>query len=438
MTPLSIGLLSVVVLVLLILCGIRIAFAMGIVSLIGLFLISGNITQAFSLVGSTFFSGIKEYGFAVLPLFVMVGCVLSVCDLGEDIYQSSEVILHRIPGGLAIATVVANAIFAAIVGSSIASAAAFSKISFGPMRNQGYEKRFALGCVAGSSVLGMLIPPSLLFILFGMLTGESVGKQFMAGIIPGIILACFFCIQIIIQVRMNPALAPRNRDHEQRSTKENLRLLLKPWGCFLLIFVVLGGIYIGIFTPTEAGAIGVVGALLVALLYRRLDLKKLKQIILETSETSGSILLLLITAKMFSRLIALSGTVNWMNSMISSSGLPITVVLIIVIVIVVLMGCILDSSSIFMLILPMMAPILVANNVDMIWFGVVLTIATEMGLITPPFGVSVFTVKSCLGNTASVEEIFRGALPYLIGMTLILICLFLCPTLATWLPGQMA
>lgn len=435
MSSLAIGLLSIAALIILILCGIRIAFAMGIVSLMGFFLISGNPAQAVSLVGSTFFSGIKEYGFAVLPLFIMVGCILSVSNLGDDIYQSAEVIMRRIPGGLAVATVVANAIFAAIVGSSIASAAAFSKVAYGPMTKQGYDKKFALGCVAGSSVLGMLIPPSLLFILYGMLTGASVGKMFMAGIVPGIILAVIFSIDIVIRVIRNPSLAPRNAG--RGSLLENLHLLLKPWGCILLIAIVLGGIYIGFFTPTEAGAIGVIGALLVSAVYRRLDAQSIKQIILETSETSGSVLLLLVTAKMYSRLIALSGCVNWLNEKIVASGLSITLVLIVVLLIVILMGCMLDSSSIFMLILPMMLPILQANHVDLVWFGVVLTIATEMGLITPPFGVSVFTVKSCMGEAASVEEIFKGAMPYLLGMILIIVLLFLCPTLATWLPNKM-
>lgn len=435
MNPLAIGLLSVATLIVLILCGIRIAFAMGIVSLAGFFLISGNPVQAASLVGSTFFSGIKEYGFAVLPLFIMVGCILSVSNLGDDIYQSAEVIMRRIPGGLAVATVVANAIFAAIVGSSIASAAAFSKVAYGPMTKQGYDKKFSLGCVAGSSVLGMLIPPSLLFILYGMLTGASVGKMFMAGIIPGIILALIFSVEIVIRVLRNPGLAPKNESHE--SLLENLHVLLRPWGCILLIAIVLGGIYVGFFTPTEAGAIGVVGALTVSAIYRRLNVQSIKQIIMETSETSGSVLLLLVTAKMYSRLIALSGCVNWLNEKIVASGLSITLVLILVLLIVVLMGCMLDSSSIFMLILPMMLPILQANHVDLIWFGVVLTIATEMGLITPPFGVSVFTVKSCMGKAATVEEIFKGSTPYLIGMVAIIVLLFLCPTLATWLPSKM-
>lgn len=437
MTPLTVGLLSVIALIILILCGVRIAFAMGIVTVVGFFLISGNPAQAVSLIGSTFFSGIKEYGFAVLPLFIMVGCILSVSNLGDDIYQSSEVIMRRIPGGLAVATVVANAIFAAIVGSSIASAAAFSKIAYGPMTKQGYEKKFALGCVAGSSVLGMLIPPSLLFILYGMLTGASVGKMFMAGIVPGIILAAMFSVEIIVRVLRNPQLAPKDNSGEKKSIKENLHLLLKPWGCILLIVVVLGGIYIGYFTPTEAGAIAVVGALLVALGYKRLNWENLKQIIRETSETSGSVLLLLVTAKMFSRLIALSGCVNWLNSAIVNSGLSITLVLIIVLLIVVIMGCMLDSSSIFMLILPMMLPILQANGVDLIWFGVILTISTEMGLITPPFGVSVFTVKSCMGDAASVEDIFSGSLPYLISMVAIIILLFIFPSLTTWLPSHM-
>lgn len=436
MEPITIGLASIVVLFALVLYGVHIGVALGSVSVVGLWLITGSPNVAVSLVSTTFYSAVKDYVFAVVPLFILVGVILSQAELSQELFEACNVILGRVRGGLAMATVAANAVFAAIVGSSIASAAAFSKISFLPMTRLKYSKGFALGTVAGSSVLGMLIPPSLLFIVFGVLTGESIGQLFMAGIMPGLLLSLIYMVGIAVMVKFRPDLV--GQDITPKLTPlEKLRGVSKPWPVILLIILVLGGIYGGYFTPTEAAGVGAIGAFIVGFAMRRLDYPKVQTFMMETGSTAGSILFLLITAQMYSRMIALSGVVNWLNNLVVAANLPAMGVILLFLGVVIILGCIIDSTSILLLTIPLILPIMKNFGIDMIWFGVITVVTVEMGLITPPFGMSVYTVKSSLGDLVTLEEIFGGVMPYLFMMLICLAFLIMFPSISTWLPNLM-
>lgn len=436
MDAVTIGMFSIVVMFALVLAGVHVGVVLGIVSVGGLWLASGSFAGASNLVASTFYAAVKDYVFGVVPLFIMVGVVLSKAEMSQDLFEAAKVLLGRVRGGLAMATVAANAVFAAIVGSSIASAAAFSKISFEPMTSQGYDRKFSLGTVAGSSVLGMLIPPSLLFIIYGIITGASIGRMFMAGIMPGLLLSLIYVIGIAIMVKVRPNLAPLDPPAEMNRGKA-LKALLKPWHLILLIVLVLGGIYGGLFTPTEAGAVGLAGSLIIGFALRRLDFAKFKEIVIETGVVTGSVFFLLITAQLYSRMVALTGVVDWLNRLLVTSGLPIMVIIILFLVLVFCLGAIIDSTSILLLTMPVILPILNNFGVDLIWFGIIMVVTVEMGLITPPFGMSVFTVKASLGDRVSLEEIFGGSIPFLLMMITCLVLLIVFPRISTWLPSLM-
>ncbi len=311
------------------------------------------------------------------------------------------------------------------------------------MTRMGYDKRFALGCVAGSSILGMLIPPSILFIIYGILTQVSIGKLFIAGVVPGLLLTFIFCVGIAVMAAVRPDLVGGKQAADATELQSagrgasNLAILLRPWPVLLLIVVVLGGIYRGFFTPNEAAAVGAVGAVLIAWSKRQLTWRSARQAIRETGITAGAIMLLLVMAQMYSRMVALSGVIQGLQGWLSSATLPGMTVLGAVVVIILLMGMIMDSASILLLLVPIAVPILTKFGYDPIWLGVVIVIAVEMGLVTPPFGMSVFTVKASIGPGVTVGEIFSGSVPFLLMMGVCLVIVIAFPGLSTWLVGYM-
>jgi tripartite ATP-independent transporter DctM subunit len=340
-------------------------------------------------------------------------------------------------GGLGLATVGANAVFAAITGISIASASVFTKVAVPEMIRHGYTRRFAVGVVAGSSVLGMLIPPSLLMIIYGVLAEESVGRMFIAGIIPGIVLALGFALLIVGMAYLRPAMIM-----EQGAEAAVREVHHETWGSaaikfipiLILITLVLGGLYGGLFTPTEAGAVGAAGALVIALVRRRLDWRKLWKVLTETGYVSVSVLFLIISAMLYSRMLALTGMPAAVTEGITGLGLGPWGFLAAYVAIVIALGCIIDSVSIMLIMLPIVLPIARAFGMDIVWFGVITVVAVEIGLLTPPFGVSVYTVKSALNDSRiTVRDIFAGAFPFVLMMVAVLVLLVIFPKLSTWL-----
>ncbi|MFO1352192.1 MAG: TRAP transporter large permease [Gammaproteobacteria bacterium] len=372
----------------------------------------------------------------MVPLFVLMGMLVSVSGVGRDTFDVAQWLLGRVRGGLGVATVASNAVFAAITGVSIASASVFTKVAVPEMIRHGYTPRFAVGVVAGSSVLGMLIPPSLLLIIYGVLSEQSVGRMFIAGVIPGVLLAAAFAVMIVGLAYFRPAAlftAPTTDGgviHRETWGSANRKAL----PIVALIGLVLGGLYGGLFTPTEAGAVGAAGAFVIALLRGALDRAKLWQVLVETGHVSVAVLFLILSASLYSRMLALTGLPAAIAELITRLGLGAYGFLAVHIATVLLLGCIIDSVSIMLIVLPIVLPIATGLQMDLIWFGVVTVVAVEIGLLTPPFGISVYTVKATLNDPRiTIQTIFAGAFPFVLCMGAVLLILIACPGLSTWL-----
>jgi tripartite ATP-independent transporter DctM subunit len=437
MGPFEIGLYSLGGIVILVYLGFWVPFALMLSSYIGVWLIKDSSVLAGKLLALAASETISSYFFGVVPLFVFMGNVVSATGMGEDAYDVANQAFRKIRGGLAIGTVGANAVFAAITGISIASAAVFTKIAVPHMIKFGYSPRFSVGVVAGSSVLGMLIPPSLLLILYGILTEQSIGDLFIAAIIPGILLAIVFGFGILLLSFFLPSFVHSKKNEDEKLDIQNMKLkefLQKGAPLVILIVVVLGGIYGGFFTPIEAGAIGSFGAVTLGLIKRRLSLTTLWEVLVETGYITAAISFLIIAAQMYARMLALSGMPSEFGSFVVSSEFSIMSMILLYILLVILMGTILDSGSIMLILVPLMYPILVSLNIDLIWFGIVTVIAVEVGLLTPPLGISVFVIKSSLDDKSiTLGDIFIGAFPFAIMMIAVLFLVIAFPQLTTFL-----
>jgi tripartite ATP-independent transporter DctM subunit len=437
MDAIAIAFITIALLFFLVIIGFHIAYALAFVSFIGIWMLKGDFGSAVALLGSTSMNAIREYVFAVLPLFVLMGSFMTRSGAGSELYAFANGVSRRVPGGLGVATVIANAIFAAVTGVSLASVTIFCQVAVPEMEKLKYDKRFAIGTIAGSSVLGMLIPPSVLFIIYGILTEVSIGKLFMAGVVPGLVLTAIYTVGIIVMAIHNPQLVGGKYSAATAEKEENIFVLLwKAVPVFALVVIVLGGIWGGYFTPTEAAGIGAAGAGILAI-FKKVGLKELNQCLLETASGCSSILILLLTASMYSRMLSMSGILTWASKIVIAQGFGPYTVLAFFILIILVMGFFLDSTSILLIGIPLMAPIMQAVGFDLIWFGVVAVIAVEMGLLTPPFGMAIFAIKATLGDYITIEESFAGSLPFLLMMFVALLIVIIFPGLSTWLPNLM-
>ena len=435
MTPFEIGLTSFGAMVVMIYAGFWVPFALMLSSYVGVWAMKGSPLLAGKLLALAASETISSYFFGVVPLFVLMGYIVSVTGMGRDAFDVANHVFRRLKGGLGIGTVGANAIFAAITGISIASAAVFTRIAVPEMIRHGYDKRFAVGVVAGSSVLGMLIPPSLLLILYGLLTEQSVGDLFIAGILPGLLLAFAFGLGIWITALLWPhRLGPGVASDHAAAPLTRSELAAKGLPIAALIGLVLGGIYGGLFTPIEAGAVGCLGAILIGLARRSLSWADFWQVLQDTGLVTAAISFLIIAAQMYSRMLALSGVPAGFGAFVAGAEIGYWGVILAYVGLVILMGAILDSSSIMLILVPLMLPVLAPMGVDLIWFGIVTVIAVEVGLLTPPFGISVFVIKSALDDPSiSLGDIFLGAAPFALLMLLVLALVLAFPILATGL-----
>jgi tripartite ATP-independent transporter DctM subunit len=431
LTDLQIGFFSITIILILIYGGMHVAIALILTSFLGVWLLKGNMAIAVKLLSLACADSISKYIFGVVPLFVLMGLLVSISDIGKEMFEVANQVFSRIKGGLGIATVAANAVFAAVTGISIASAAVFTKVAVPEMIRLGYTPRFAVGVVTGSSVLGMLIPPSLLLILFGVLTETSIGDLFTAGIIPGLLLSLAFILYILVVAARFPAAVMARPDTAGSGDKDPMgpgTALLKLSPIVLLIFLVLGGIYAGWFTPTESGAVGALGALIIALARQRMTKAKLWQVLTETGHVTVAVLFLIIAANIYGRMLALSGVTQYIGTWISQSHLGLYPLLAIYILIVLLMGTILDSSSILMIIIPLVYPVMAAMSVNLVWFGIITVIAVEVGLLTPPLGIAAYVVKSTLDDQRiGLNDVFAGAFPFVCIMILVLALVVIFP-----------
>lgn len=434
LSGLMIGALSVCAIILFIYLGMHVAIALALSSFLALWAFKGEVELPMRLFVLAAGDSISSYAFAVVPLFVLMGYFVDMADLGRDAYSVANSMFRKLRGGLGIATIAANAVFAAITGISIASAAIFTRIAVPEMIRFGYGKRFAVGVVAGSSVLGMLIPPSVLLIVYAIIAQQSVAALFTAAIVPGLILTFVYCAGITLMAVVWPSYVggPSRQQVEKAGLGwiESVRLIAPIIG---LIVLVLGGIYGGVFTPTEAGAAGAALAMIIAALRKRLTLKNLWKALLQTGQVTAAILFLIICASMYSRMLGITGVPSQLSDLISNMGLGFGVLLTVYVILIILAGTIIDATSIILIAVPVFLPILQPLGVDPVWFGIVTVLGAEIGLLTPPLGISVFVVKGALAEQdVSLRDIFMGAAPFAGMMVLVLILIIMFPRLASF------
>lgn len=438
MTELELGGLLIGALVLFVLLGLHIAVALIGIGFAGVWLIREDVGMAMRLMYLSAYNGVADYIFATIPLFVLMGLLVSISNVGKDTFDVAESLLRRVRGGLGVATVAANTVFAAVTGVSIASAAVFTRVAVPEMARHGYRTAFAAGTVAGSSVLGMMIPPSLLLIIYGVLAEQSIGTLFIAGLIPGALLALAFVAMIMLLARFSPGFVFDLKRHaELVAARGGGRVLgtgemtSKLVPILALVALVLGGLYSGFFTPTEAGGVGAFGAFVIGILRRKFGGRNLWRVLHETGSVSVGILILLVAAGFYSRMLSVAGVPMAISDLVQDAGLGPYSFLLVYVLILLLLGMILDSSSILLIMTPVAVPIAGELGFNLIHFGIVTVIAVEIGLLTPPFGISVFTVKSTLNDpSVSVESIFAGSLPFVGVMLLVLLVIAAFPVLA--------
>jgi TRAP-type C4-dicarboxylate transport system permease large subunit len=448
----SLDMIVIVAVVLaLVFAGVHIAVALGITAAFGIYLMQGDIEVVRNFVANTAYEALRDYVFAVIPLFMLMGDFLAKCGAASDLYALANRLSRWLPARLAVATIVANALFAFVTGVSIASAAAFSRIAYPEMVRYGYSREFALGSIAGSACLGMLIPPSVLMIVWGVLTEISIGKLFLAGVLPGLLLTTLFVAYCVVTGVVSPAAAGGGRSAPVASPagaqlsrpmavetpdEPPMGPLLFSTGLVTLLIVgCLGSIWLGVATPTEGAGIGAVGALALALV-KGMRPRDAWQVILNVGRTAGPLLLLLFCAQLYSRVLSMTGFTEATKLFLVDTGLGPWGILAVIILVWVVLGCLIDSISIILLTVPVFAPIAAQLGFDPIAFAVIGILAIETGLLTPPFGLCVFTVKAAVPDrTVELAEIFRGAIPYWIALLAVVAAVAAFPQIATYLPG---
>ena len=424
--------------------GVHIAVSLGLTAALGIYLMNGDINTVGAFVGNTAYEALRDYVFAVIPLFMLMGEFLGKCGAAGDVYALINRLMSRIPGRLAIATVFANAVFAFVTGVSIAAAAAFSRIAYPEMKKHGYDRDFALGCIAGSACLGMLIPPSVLMIVWGVLTEQAIGRIFIAGIIPGFVTVFFYCLYILWVAVTRPHIvgdesAAKLAREQARAAQEGpaqslMEVVWSTSAVLALVFGTLGGIWFGLFTPTEGAGVGAALALVLAMM-KGLRAKEIFEVILAVGRTSAPLLLLLFTAQLYSRVLSMTGITNAAQEFFIGTGLSKYSILAVMVGIWFVLGCLIDSISIILLTVPVFGPLAVKLGFDPIAFAILGILAIETGLLTPPFGMLVFTVRAALPQEANAGAIFRASVPYWVCLLLVIVCIAIYPPFATWLPN---
>ncbi len=431
------GIVGVAALLMLMILRCPIAFALLLVGTSGLVYFIG-LDPAITYIPTQIFKYLAKFTFIAVPLFLLMGYFTFHAGLTRDAYRVARDWVGHLPGGLGIATVLANAAFGAAAGSSLASCSAFSKIAVPEMVRSGYSMRLATGIVASAGGLAILIPPSIIMIIYGILTETSPGKLFIAGIIPGLVYVAVIAIAIVPMVRFSPTWKLQGTVPPPPPLRKRLRDSYRMWGIFVLAMLVIGGIYGGLVDPTEAAALGAFGAMLLALLLRKLDWPAFKESVSSTLQASSMIFLLLAGASVFSTFLTRSGLMALVTKTIIELQVPLLALLGLLAILYVILGMFLDSISMMVLTLPFVTPVMVEKEIDFIWFGVFITILVEVGAITPPVGLNIYVMKGVLRDEISLEELFLGAAIFVPLILVVLTILILFPELATWLPRKMS
>lgn len=431
MTPFTTGIVGIFILLVILFSGMHIGIGMALVGFTGFAYLVG-IGPALGLLKTVPYSTFASHSLSVIPLFILMGAFAFAAGLGEDLYRAVYKWLGYMRGGLAMATVGACACFAAISGSSLATAATLGAVTLPEMKRYKYDPALAAGSVAAGGSIGILIPPSVILIIYGIITEQSIGKLFLAGFIPGILEAVFYMITIAILTTINPNLGPRGA---KTSFREKVTAFSTTWEVIVLFLVVIGGIYLGVFTPTEAAGAGAFGAFFFALLRRKLTLQSFKGSLVDTCKTTGMLFFIIMGAMFLGYFLSVTRLPFELASFVA--GLPLNryVILALVLLVFLLLGCVMDSMAIVLLTVPIFFPLIVRLGFDPIWFGILVVRVTEMGLITPPVGLNVYIIQGV--SNIPMGTIFRGILPFLLADFCEVALLIAIPQITLFLPSMM-
>ena len=430
MSPALTGIIGIVVLLVIFILGMPVGFSMALVGLAG-FCLLVSVPAGLSMLARDFFTTLSSYSFTVIPMFIFMGAIAFASGMSRRLYDAGYVIFGQRRGGLAIATIAACAGFAAMCGSTNATAAAMGRVSLPEMKRYHYDDSLATGCVAAAGSLGILIPPSTIFIVYGILTGESIGKLFVAGVLPGLLLAILFMIVVYLLCRRNPDLAPAGAP---TSWKEKITGLAGVTEMLILFVLVIGGLFLGLFSPTQAGGVGAAGALIIGLVRRQLNWKRFIFAIDDTLRIACMVMVIVAGAIIFGHFMAVTKIPLELADWVAALPLPPMGIMVLIVLIFLIGGCFMDALALITLSIPIIYPVVLQLGFDPIWFGVIVVLVTEMGVITPPVGVNVYVIKGITENVA-LETIFKGILPFLAALIVAVILLMAFPQIATLLPG---
>ncbi len=432
LSPDAVAVIGFVALFTLMLLRVPVGMAMGLVGVVGYGYIAGS-GPALKLIGQTSMRTVTDYTFGVIPMFMLMGAFVSVSGVSRELFRAANAFIGHLRGGLGMATVIACGGFAAICGSSVATAATFSSVAYPEMRRFGYPQSFSTGVIAAGGTLGAMLPPSTVLAVYAILTQQDIGKLFMAGIIPGLLAMAMYVLTISVIVRVKPDWLPRGAATSWRQRFEGLKDV---WAPLLLFVFVIGGLYGGFFTPTEAGGVGATGAFLLGVLRGKLDRAGRLEALLSATHTAAAVFTVLIGALIFGYFLTMTQTPQKLTGFLTELGLGPYGVLALIMLMYLVLGCLMDAMAMIILTVPIIFPVIVQLGFDPIWFGIIIVMTVELGLIHPPVGMNVFVIKSVV-HDVSFTTIFKGVIPFVVTDLLRLLILIAFPLIALWLPGRM-
>ena len=432
MSPDAVAVLGFVALFVLMLLRVPVGMAMGLVGVTGYSYLVGP-GPALKLVGQTSMRTVTDYTFGVIPMFMLMGALVSVSGVSRELFKAANSMIGHLRGGLGVATVVACGGFAAICGSSVATAATFSAVAYPEMRRFNYPQSFSTGVIAAGGTLGAILPPSTVLAVYAILTQQDIGKLFMAGIVPGILAMAMYVMTIAIIVKLRPDWLPGG---EVKPWSERVKDLKNVWAPLVLFVFVIGGLYGGFFTPTEAGGVGASGAFILGLVRRKLDGPKIREALLSATRTAAAVFTVLIGALLFGYFLTITQSPQKLTEFLTGLGIGRYGVLALIMLMYLVLGCLMDAMAMIILTVPIIYPVIVHLGFDPIWFGVIIVMTVELGLIHPPVGMNVFVIKSVVKDV-SFTTIFKGVLPFIVTDIVRLVILIAFPIIALWLPTRM-
>jgi tripartite ATP-independent transporter DctM subunit len=427
-----VAILGFITLFILMLMRVPVGMAMGLVGVVGYSFIAGA-GPALKLVGQTSMRTVTDYTFGVIPMFMLMGAFVSVSGVSKELFKAANAFIGHLRGGLGVATILACGGFAAICGSSVATAATFSAVAYPEMRRFGYPQSFSSGVIAAGGTLGAMLPPSTVLAVYAILTQQDIGKLFMAGVVPGLLAMAMYVLTVVLIVMIRPDWLPK---HEAENRGAMLEGLKNVWAPLTLFIFVIGGLYGGFFTPTEAGGVGATGAFLLGVLRGKLDKAGIKEALLSATRTAAAVFTVLIGALIFGYFLTITQTPQRLTELLTGLGLGKYGVLALIMLMYLVLGCLMDAMAMIILTVPIIFPVVVQLGFDPIWFGVIIVMTVELGLIHPPVVKNVFVIKSVIKDV-SFLTIFKGVLPFVVTDLLRLLILIMFPMIALWLPSKM-